>query len=185
MEDLPKGHNAIPCSEVLKIKRGPDGKILKYRVQILASGHRQIEGVNYTKMFSAAAKMSTVRVVLANAAKQDWEIEHIDVKSAYLNAPLKETIYMRAPHGVLKQGEEGKVLRLVKGLYGLKQAGRGWYLEMMKVFVENLGFKRSKADHLVFYRKRGEEHTVVVVATDDMAVTSKETKMPKNSSQKS
>ena len=117
--------------------------------------------------------MPTVCVVLANAAEQDWEIEHVNMKSAYLNAPLKETVYMQAPHGVLKQGEEGKVLRLVKGLYGLKQASRGWYLEMTKVFVENLGFKRSKADHSVFYQKKGDEHTVVVVATDDMAVTSK------------
>ena len=124
-------------------------------------------------MFSVAAKMPTVCVVLANTAEQDWEIEHIDVKSAYLNTLLKETVYMRAPSGVLKQGEEGKVLRLVKGLYGLKQAGRGWYLEMTKVFVKNLGSKRSKADHLVFYQKRGEEHTVVMVATDDMAVTLK------------
>ena len=80
---------------------------------------------------------------------------------------------MRPPHGVLKQGEERKVLRLLKGLYGLKQAGRGWYLEMTKIFVENLGFKQSKADHSVFYRREGDEHAVVVVATDDMAVTSK------------
>ena len=74
-------------------------------------------------------------------------IEHIDVKSTYLNAPLNEMVYMQAPGGVLKQGEEGKVLRLLKGLYGLKQAGRGWNLEMTKVFVENLGFKHSAADH--------------------------------------
>ena len=107
--------------------------------------------------------MPTVHIILANAAEQDWEIEHIDVKSAYLNALLKETVYMKAPHGVLKQGEEGKVLRLIKGLYGLKQAGRGWYLEMSKVFIENLGFERSKANHSVFYWKKGEEHTVVAV----------------------
>ena len=61
-----------------------------------------MEGVNYTETFSAAAKMPTVRVVLANVAKKDWEIEHIDVKSAYLNAPLNKTVYMRAPCGVLK-----------------------------------------------------------------------------------
>ena len=64
--------------------------------------------------------MPTVRVVLANAAELDWEIEHVDVKSAYLNAPLEETIYMKPPRGVLKAGQEGKVLRLLKGLYGLK-----------------------------------------------------------------
>ena len=69
--------------------------------------------------------MPTVQVVLANAATQDWEIEHVDIKSAYLNVTLKETIYMKPPQGVLKPGEEGKVCRLVKGLYGLKQAGHG------------------------------------------------------------
>ena len=53
--------------------------------------------MNYTETFSAAAKMPTVRAVLATAAHQDWEIEHIDVKSTYLNAELKETVYMKAP----------------------------------------------------------------------------------------
>ena len=173
VEDLPKGQVAISCSKVLKIKRGPDGKIQRYHVRIVAGGHRQIEGVNYMETFLVAAKMPTVHVVLANVAELNWEIEHVDVKSAYLNTPLKETVYMRAPHGVLKKGEEGKVLRLVKGLYGLKQAGQGWYLEMMRVFVENLEFKRSKADHSVFFQKQGEEHTVVAVATNDMAITSK------------
>jgi Reverse transcriptase (RNA-dependent DNA polymerase) len=117
----------------------------------VAGGHRQVEGVNYMETFSAAAKMPTVQVVLANAAHQDWEIEHIDVKSTYLNAPLIEDIYMRAPRGVLKRGQEGKVLKLLKGLYGLKQAGRGWYMEMSKVLITEMGFKRSEIDHSVFY----------------------------------
>ena len=151
IEDLPKEHNAIPCGEVLKIKRGLNGEIQSYQVWIVAGGHRQVEGVNYTETFSAAAKMLTVRAVLANTAEQDWEIEHVDVKSAYINAPLKETVYMKAPHGVLKAGQEGKVLRLLKGLYGLKQAGRGWYQEMSRVFMKDLGFKHSAADHSVFY----------------------------------
>jgi Reverse transcriptase (RNA-dependent DNA polymerase)/gag-polypeptide of LTR copia-type/GAG-pre-integrase domain len=173
VETLPHGETVIPCSEVVKVKRGPSGEVQSYRVRIVAGGHRQVEGVNYTETFSAAAKMPTVRVVLANAAQQDWEIEHIDVKSAYLNAPLKEVIYMKPPRGVLKPGEEGKVLRLLKGLYGLKQAGRGWYLEMSRVFLKELGFKRSAIDHSVFYRREQDEHTIVAVATDDMAVTSK------------
>ena len=79
--------------------------------------------MNYTETFSAAAKMLTVCVVLGNTAEEDWEIEHINIKSAYLNAPLKETIYMKPPQGVLKPGQEGKVCHLLKGLYGLKQAG--------------------------------------------------------------
>jgi hypothetical protein len=80
---------------------------------------------------------------------------------------------MKPPRGVSKPGQEGKVLRLLKGLYRLKQAGRGWYMEMSRIFMKELGFKRSGIDHSVFFRRNGEEHTIVAVATDDMAVTSK------------
>ena len=57
--DLPQGHTAIPCSEVIKVKHGPNGEILSYQVRIVAGGHRQIKGINYTETFSAAAKMPT------------------------------------------------------------------------------------------------------------------------------
>ena len=173
VEDLPLGHTAIPCSEVIKVKCRPDGEIKSYRVRIVAGGHRQVEGINYTETFLAAAKMPTIHAVLANAAHQDWEIEHIDVKSAYLNALLKEEIYIKPPCGILKSGQEGRVLRLLKGLYGLKQAGRGWYLEMSKVLMRDMGFKRSCIDHSVFYKKEGHEHTIVAVTTDNMVVTSR------------
>ena len=66
-------------------------------MHIVAGGHRQIKGVNYSKTLSSVAKMPTVQVILVNAATQDWEIEHVDIKSAYLNATLKETIYMKLP----------------------------------------------------------------------------------------
>ena len=173
IEDLLKGHNAIPCSAVLKEKCGPDGEITSYRVHIVTGGHRQVEGVNYTKTFSSVAKMPTVWVILVNAATQDWEIEHVNVKSAYLNATLKETIYMKPPQGVLKPGEEGKVCRLVKGLYGLKQAGCGWYQEMSQVLVKDLGFTCSAVDHLVFFQHFSNKHMIITVATNNMAVTSK------------
>ena len=79
------------------------------------------------------------------------------------------------PRGVLKPGQEGKACCLLKGLYGLKQARCGWYQELTKVLVGKLGFKRSALDHLVFYRCCDEEHTVVSVATNDMALTFKRT----------
>ena len=80
---------------------------------------------------------------------------------------------MKPPRGVLKPGQEGKVLQLLKGLYGLKQAGRCWHHEMTRVLMEELDFKRSAIDHSVYYRHRDEEHMIVAVATDDMALTSK------------
>ena len=79
------------------------------------------------------------------------KIGNIDIKSTYLNADLKETIYMKLLRGVLKPGQEGKVLRLKKGLYGLKQVERGWYQEMSQVFLKELKFSKSAIDHSVFY----------------------------------
>ena len=60
IEDLPKGYPVIPCGEVLKIKRRPDGEIQSYHVCIVAGSHRQVEGINHSETFSAAAKMPTM-----------------------------------------------------------------------------------------------------------------------------
>ena len=89
-------------------------------------GHKQTFGVDYTETLAAAAKMLLVHVLLANVAQQDWEMHQVDVKSAYLNAMLEDDIYMVAPEGVLKPGQEGKVCKLLKAIYGLKQAGCEW-----------------------------------------------------------
>ena len=172
IEDLPKGQTTIPCTEVLKEKRGPTGDIEAYRVRIVAGGHKQVEGVNYTETFSAAAKLPSVHVILANAASLNWEIHQVDVKSAYLNAPLKETVYMNIPRGAEKLEHKGKVCRLLKGMYGLKQAGRGWHQELTRVFTQELGFQRSDLDHSIFKLHNEKRNIIVAVATDDMLITS-------------
>ena len=89
----------------------------------------------------------------------------MDVKYAYLNTPSKELIYMKALRGVLKPGQEGKVLRLKRGLYRLKQARRGWFLEMSRVFLKDLGFMHLAKDHSVFYRRDGKSHIIVTVTS--------------------
>jgi hypothetical protein len=66
--------------------------------------------------------MTTIHTILTIAAHHDWEIHQVDIKSAYLNAALKDTIYMQAPPGYLKTEDFGKVLLLLRSLYGLKQA---------------------------------------------------------------
>ena len=74
-----------------------------------------------------------MNAVLANAAMLDLEIHQVDIKNTYLNASLKETVYMHIPHGIAKPGQEGKVFCLLKGINGLKQAGRGWHQELTRV----------------------------------------------------
>ena len=81
---------------------------------------------------------------------------------------------MKPPQGVLKPGEEGKVCHLVKGLYGLKQAGCWWNQEMSRVLVKDLGFTHSAVDHSVFFWCSSHKHMIITVAMDDMVVTSKQ-----------
>ena len=80
---------------------------------------------------------------------------------------------MKPPHGVLKPGKEGKVCCLLKALYSLKQASRVWHQELTRVLVTDLGFNQSAVDHSVFLKQTVDEHTVVTMAMDDMAITSK------------
>ena len=73
----------------------------------------------------------------------------MDVKSAYLNGKLTETIYMEQPPGYIMPGQERKVCKLNVGLYGLRQAGNVWYGTLCEA-MEREGFVRSRADLAVF-----------------------------------
>ena len=95
--DLPEGEKVIPYQIVFKEKLDGEGKIEMYWVRIVARGHKQIAGKLYDETFTAAAKVPFIRVILGNTAFQDWEIHHVDINSAYLNAPLKEKVYMEPP----------------------------------------------------------------------------------------
>jgi hypothetical protein len=168
--DRPTNAPVIPCDLVFKTKRDADNEVVEHRLRLVAGGHRQRKGIDYEESFSCAAKMPSCRVVIGHAARENWEIHQVDVKSAYLNAKLDEVVYMHPPPGYLKKGQEGKVCRLLKCLYGLVQAGRGWQKELTGTFVR-MGYSRSSVDHSVFFRHRDSEHSIIAVATDDMAVT--------------
>ena len=81
-----------------------------------------------------------MRYLLAFAALEDWEIEAMDVKLAFLHGMLKEEIYMEQPEGFVKKGEERKVCRLIRSIYGLKQASRVWYETFAKFLNKKMSF---------------------------------------------
>jgi hypothetical protein len=79
---------------------------------------------------------------------------------------------LRAPPGYLKPNDQGKVLKLLRSLYGLKQAGFEWSEELASAFAK-MGFSRSQIDQAVYYYRRTDKHMVITISVDDMAVTSK------------
>lgn len=114
----------IKCHFVLKRKRDAAGNISKYKARLVACGYSQVYGVDYKETFSPVARLNTIFVLLSITASKGWCIHQMDIDCAYLNARLKEEIYMEAPKELGL--DQNKVLLLNKALYGLKQAGREW-----------------------------------------------------------
>jgi hypothetical protein len=69
-------------------------------------------------------------------------VHHMDVKSAFLNGDLQKEVYVAQPPGFVQEGQESKVLRLRKALYGLRRAPRAWNTKLDNTPL-SLGFQRS------------------------------------------
>ena len=156
---LPAGRKAIGLKWVYRVKRDPTGNVDKHTARLVAKGYVQRQGVDFEEVFALVARMETVRLLLALAAHSGWEVHHMDVKSAFLNGDLTEEVYVDQPPGYEVAGQEGKVLRLHKALYGLHEAPRAWYAKLDETLT-SLGFTRSALEHAVY--RRGNSHAQLV-----------------------
>lgn len=152
------------------MKRDPNGKILKYKVRIVAKGYVQKQGVDYDEVFAPVARIETIRVILALAGSSGWRVHHLDVKSAFLNGRLEDEVYVKQPEGFERRNEEGKVYKLSKALYGLRQAPRAWNA-CLDQYLKKLGFMRCSLDYSVYTRKKQGRILIIGVYVDDLLVT--------------
>lgn len=169
--ELPKGRKAISNKWVLRIKRDAAGNILKYKARLCVRGFTQQRGIDYKETFASVAKMASLRVLLALAAFGNWELHHMDVKTAFLNAKLDEEIFMVQPDGAVEAGKEHLVCKLNKALYGLKQAPRAWYFRL-HVELLHMGFKRLDADHSLYMWMEDGDILALVIHVDDIVIAS-------------
>ena len=154
---------------VFKLKTDKFGNPTVYKARLVAKGCQQRYGVDFKETYSPVVKLVTVRVVLSVALQKNYKISQMDVKTAFLYGNLDEDVYMEIPKG-MKTGR-GKVIKLEKSLYGLRQSPLCWYKRLNDVLV-NLGFVRSLREMCLYVRECEGKVMYLVLYVDDILLIS-------------
>lgn len=166
--DVPKEGTVVGCKWVFKRKYDADN-VVTYRARLVAKGFSQKYGVDFNETFAPVVRHSSLRLLIALSVKLDLIIYHFDVKTAFLNGILKENVYMEQPVGF--ENVTGKVLKLNKAVYGLKQASRAWN-ERIDIFLTEHGYKKSEIEPCIYFNCSGDIYTIIALYVDDFFVFS-------------
>ena len=149
------------------------GWVVKAKSRLVARGFKQREGIDFGETFAPTVSSSCVRLLSAIACECDLDLCHFDVDQAFVQSRLEENVFLRLPRGCGKMS--GKVVRLNKSLYGLKQASRTWHAHLTTCLLR-LGFEQCLTDVCVFRLiEDGRVTITAVVHVDDIfAVGQKE-----------
>ena len=148
--------------------------MVKAKSRLVARGSKQREGVDFSETFAPTVSSSCVRLMSAIACERDLDLCHFDVDQAFVQSDLEEDVSLRLPKGCC--GDlSGKVFRLNKSVYGLKQASRTCHAHLTTC-LKRLGFEQCMADVCVFrlIEDRRVAITAVVHVDDIFAVRQKE-----------
>ena len=166
---LPIGKKAIGCRWVFVVKFNHDGSVARLKARLVAKGYAQTYGVDYSYTFSPIAKLTSIRLFISLAASYDWDLHQLDIKNVFLHEDFQEEVYMKQPPGFVTRGEIGKMCRLRKSIYGLKQSPRAWFGKFSQA-VETFGMQKGKSDHSVFYKNSSSSIILLVVYVDDIVI---------------
>eukprot|EP00794_Sanderia_malayensis_P008499 gene8499-9408_t len=169
---LTKGKQTVGGRWVYAIKENADGTS-HYKARYVAKGYSQTRDVDYYETFTPTTQMTSVRVLMQLAAQHNLIIHQMDVKTAYLNAPIDCEIYLEQAKGYEIPGKDGAklVYKLNKSLYGLKQSGRNWN-NLLNDHLIDQGFKQSLADPCMYVKHDGKDVAILLVWVDDIIIAS-------------
>ena len=177
--DLPAGCKPLGCKWVFKKKLKTDGSVDKYKARLVVKGYKQQKGLDYFDTYSPVTRITSIRIMLAIAAMRNLEVHQMDVKTAFLNGDIDEEIYMEQPEGFVVPGQERKVCKLVKSIYGLKQAPMKWHEKFDQVVLPN-GFKTNECDSCVYYKDDENGYVMMTLYVDDLLIAGSNDKVIKS-----
>ena len=159
---MPKGKIILPGIWAFKLKRLPDGSPLKFKARYCVRGDKQIAGVDYFETYAPVVQWSTIRLVLTMVLSHGWVTRQVDYTNAFTQADLQEEVYIESPKGFERKDKKDMVLKLLKSLYGLRQAPKSFFDKLSSGLCER-GFVQSELDKCLFMKK----DMICVVYVDD------------------
>ena len=166
--ERPIGATVLDNTVQFRIKVDANDHV-KFKARVCARGDRQVQGVNFSETYAPVASIDTIRVVFVLAIKYKMYLRQGDVPSAYVKAPLDEEIYMSQVRGFEEPGKEQHVWRLRKALYGLRQAGRQWNIEI-NAFLCDYGLTATSGDHCIYFKRYTDGIMIVCLYVDDILI---------------
>nr|GEX92054.1 copia protein [Tanacetum cinerariifolium] len=159
----------LPDEEFTNPLCAPTQDVAESSSHNIAKGYAQEEGIDFEESFAPVSRLEAVWIFIAYAAHKFIPIYQMDVKTktAFLNGPLKEEVYVAQPDGFVDLDHPKKVYRLRKALYGLKQAPKAWYDELLK-FLTSKGFTKITISPTLFTIRYEEDITLVQIYVDDI-----------------
>jgi hypothetical protein len=163
--------NVVAIKWVFRNKQDEHRVATRNKARLVAKGYSQVEGLDFDETFAPVARFKSIHMLLAYATHHGFKIYQMDVKSAFLNGPIKEEVYIEQPPGFESEEYSNHVYKLHKTLYGLKQAPRVWYGYLRDFLIEN-DFRIGKPDSTIFNRKMGKYLFLCQIYIDDIIFVS-------------
>jgi hypothetical protein len=116
--------NVIGTKWVFHNKQDEHGVVTRNKARLVAQCFTQIKGLDFGETYAPVAKIESIRILLTYAIHHDFKLYQMDVKSAFLNGPISELVYVEQPPGFEDRKHPNHVYKLHNALYGLKQAPR-------------------------------------------------------------
>jgi hypothetical protein len=159
--------NIVGTKWVFRNKQDEHGVVTRNKARLVAKGYAQVAGLDFEETFALVARLESIRILLAYATHHSFRLFQMDVKSAFLNGPIKEKVYVEQPPGFEDDRYPDHVFKLSKALYGLKQAPRAWY-ECLRYFLIANSFKVEKANPTLFTKTCDGDLFVCQIYVDDI-----------------
>jgi hypothetical protein len=159
--------NVVGTKWVFRNKQDEHGVVTRNKARLVAKGYSQVEGLDFDETYAPIARLESIRILLAYATYHGFKLYQMDVKSAFLDGPIKEEVYVEQPQGFEDSEYTNHVYKLSKALYGLKQAPRAWY-EWVRDFLITNGFKVGKADPNLFTKTIAKDLFICQIYVDDI-----------------